>query len=329
MVIFSKYCKNHFRHLTAAKPEALDPQFMTFKHPISGVLPVIQTPFHEDRSIDYNTLKVELDFLFEAGVDGVTIAMVSEILRLTDQERDELNARVVEFVNGRGPVVASVGAESTEQAIRHTKAAVASGVDALMAIPPSLTRCNGTELLEYYRSLLGSSSLPLVVQDASGYVGNSIPIETQAAIWKIAPELVLFKPEAQPIGPNVSALLAATKGQAKIFEGTGGLALMDSFPRGIVGTMPGADVPWAIVAIWRALQSGNVQRASEIHAGLAALVSHMHNLGAYLTIEKFILVEQGIFKNTIVRGPIGYHADDLTRTEILRLFHALKKSCQQ
>lgn len=296
---------------------------------LTGVLPVIQTPFSEDLSIDYAALQAELDFLFDAGVDGVTIAMVSEILRLTDGERDELNARVVKIVDTRGPVIASVGAESTAQAARHAKAAAEAGVDGLMAIPPSLTRCNGAELVEYYRSILESTSLPLIVQDASGYVGSSIPIETQAAIWKIAPDLVLFKPEAQPIGPNVSALLSATDGQAKIFEGTGGLALMDSFPRGIVGTMPGADVPWAIVAIWKALQTGDIPRAGDIHARLSALVSHMHNLDAYLTIEKLLLVEQGIFKNTIVRGPVGYHADDATRTEILRLFHALKKSCEK
>lgn len=299
----------------------------TSEHKLAGVLPVIQTPFAEDRSIDYATLEAELDFLFLEGVDGVAIAMVSEVLRLTDAERDKLYAQVVKHVNGRGPVVASVGAEGAEQTVRHAKAAANAGVDALMAIPPSLTRCSAEELLVYYTRILETTSLPLVVQDASGYVGNAIPISTQAAIWKLAPDLVLFKPEAQPIGPNVTALLMATEGQARIFEGTGGLALMDSFPRGIVGTMPGADVPWAIVAIWRALQSGDLQRAGDIHARLSALVSHMHNLDAYLAIEKMLLVEQGIFRNTIVRGPVGYHADELTRTEILRLFYALQKSC--
>lgn len=221
----------------------------------------------------------------------------------------------------------SVGAESTMQAIRHTEAATKAGADAIMAIPPSLTRCDEIELLAYYRAILAASPLPLVIQDASGYVGNSIPVTTQAALWALAPERVFFKPEAQPIGFNVSAILKATNGQAKIFEGTGGLALMDSHPRGIVGTMPGADVPWAIVAIWEALQSGNRRHAGDIHARLAALVNLMHNLDAYLAIEKLLLVEQGVFRNTLVRGPVGYHTDENTRQEVLRLFNELKEVC--
>ena len=295
--------------------------------PLHGVLPVIQTPYREDWSIDSAVLKREIDWLFEEGVDGIVIAMVSEVLRLSDAERDDYVRQCVELCAGRGPVVASVGAESTAQAVRHARAAERAGADALMAIPPSLTRCSAAQLADYYRAILECTSLPLVVQDASGYVGNSIPVETQAALLDLAPERVLFKPEAQPIGPNVSALLQATGGRAKIFEGTAGLALMDSYPRGIVGTMPGTDVPWAIVAIWRALRAGDHRRAGEIHARLAALVNLMHNLDAYLAIEKLLLVEQGVFRNELVRGPVGYHADEGTRREVLRLFKQLKDVC--
>lgn len=235
---------------------------------LKGVLPVIQTPFRQDGSINREILHREIDWLFAEGVDGIVIAMVSEVLRLTDLERDTLTRHCVEIVAGRGPVVASVGAESSAQAIRHAKAAADAGADALMAIPPSLTRCPVNELVYYYKAILDATPLPLVVQDASGYVGNSIPVPTQAALLELAPDRVLFKPEAQPIGPNVSALLEATGGRARIFEGTAGLALMDSYPRGIVGTMPGADVPWAIVAIWRAMAAGDERRAGNIHARL-------------------------------------------------------------
>lgn len=294
---------------------------------LQGVLPVIQTPFERDWSINRKVLQREIDWLFNEGVDGIVIAMVSEVLRLTDLERDELTRLCVEFSAGRGPVVASVGAESSAQAVRHAKAACDAGADALMAIPPSLTRCPATELQCYYQSLLDATPLPLIVQDASGYVGNSIPVQTQADILAFAPERILFKPEAQPIGPSVSALLDATGGRARIFEGTAGMALMDSFPRGIVGTMPGADVPWAITAIWQALKAGDRERAGGIHARLAALVNLMHNLDAFLAIEKLLLVEQGIFDNELVRGPVGYHADKQSRLEILRLFNSLREVC--
>ena len=50
---------------------------------IYGVLPVFQTPFHTDESIDFATLDREIDWLFENGANGIVMAMVSETLRLS------------------------------------------------------------------------------------------------------------------------------------------------------------------------------------------------------------------------------------------------------
>ena len=45
-----------------------------------------------------------------------------------------------------------------------------------------------------------------------------------------------------------------------------------------------------------------------------------NSLDAFLAIEKYLLVKQGVFKNTLVRGPVGYTLDDETRREVDRLF---------
>jgi len=300
---------------------------MSLTQCIEGVLPVLQLPLNADDAIDFPTLAREIDFAFAAGANGVTIAMVTEILRLTDAERDELAENTVAFTAGRGPVIMSVGAESHAQARRHAQAAERAGANALMAIPPCLTLCSADKLEDYYLYLLQASSLPIIVQDASNYVGNAIPLATQARIYSAAPDRVMFKPEAQPLAQNLSLLRDATGGTARIFEGSGGLALVDTFYRGIVGTMPGTDVPWAIVALWRALRNGERVQAGAIHARLVALVALMHSLDGYLAIEKFLLREQGIFVNERRREPVGYELDEETREDVLRLFAALQEVC--
>ena len=125
---------------------------------MSGVLPVLQLPYHEDDSIDWDTLRGEVDWAFRHGAHGVVAAMVTEVLRLTDAERDELAARLVEFAGGRGPVVMSVGGESTWQAVRHARAAEQAGVTALMAIPPTNTRAAPAEVLAYYEGILAATT---------------------------------------------------------------------------------------------------------------------------------------------------------------------------
>ncbi len=102
-------------------------------------------------------------------------------------------------------------------------------------------------------AIVAAIDLPVIVQDASGYVGRPLPIAMQVRLLdEFGAERVMFKPEAAPLGPNLTALRESTGGRARVFEGSGGVALVDSFRRGIVGTMPGAELIQAMVALWQA-----------------------------------------------------------------------------
>lgn len=296
---------------------------------IAGVLPVLQLPYRDDNAIDWHTLDREVAWAFENGAQGVVAAMVTEVLRLTDAERDELAVRLVASVKGRGPVVMSVGAESTWQAVRQARAAEQAGVTALMAIPPTNTRASAAEVIAYYEAILAATALPLVVQDASGYVGVPLPIVAEADLFHRHPARVLFKPEAQPLGQNLSLLREATKGHAAIFEGSGGIALLDAHRRGIAGTMPGTEIVWAIRAEWDALQAGDLARATVLQGLIAPLISLQHGLDGFLSIEKLLLHRQGVFPNRHVRGPVGFKCDTATENEAIRLFEALCQLCSR
>ena len=69
---------------------------------IEGILPILHTPFDVNDEIDRDSLGREIDWAFEQGSNGVCSAMVSEILRLTSEERVELNRLIVEMTAGRG-----------------------------------------------------------------------------------------------------------------------------------------------------------------------------------------------------------------------------------
>jgi 4-hydroxy-tetrahydrodipicolinate synthase len=293
------------------------------QRPVRGVLPVFQTPYHDDESIDFNTLDRELDWLLEQGADGVVMAMVSEVLRLSTEEREQLAQHVCRTIDKRGAVIISTGAESARIAERLSRHAEAAGADALMAIPPVSIALDEDELLRYYSRILNSVAIPVVVQDASGYVGRPMSIALQARIFHEFGKRVMFKPEAVPIGPRLSALRDATGGKACVFEGSGGIALVDSFRRGIAGTMPGADLIDVLVALWRNLEHGDDARINTLSLPLSSLIAMQNSLDAFLAIEKHILVRRGIFKNTLVRGPVGYRLDTETRAEVDRLFDLL------
>lgn len=291
--------------------------------PLAGVLPIVHTPFTEEDAIDEASLRRQLDWAFETGADGCGTGMVSEILRLTPAERTRLAQLIPEIVDGRGPVFASCGGESTAQAVARAQEAAGAGNDALMAIPPTLSGLPAQQVEDYFTAIAEATELPLIVQDASAYVGQAIPLEVHVKLLgKFGPDKIFFKPEAAPLGPNLSALRDATGGEARIFEGSGGILLIDSFRRGIAGTMPGMDLLDGIVEVWRALHAGEDARAYEIYFPICALTALQMQAGldGFLAIEKHLLQKRGLFETSRRRPPINWELDAETQAEVDRLF---------
>jgi dihydrodipicolinate synthase/N-acetylneuraminate lyase len=289
---------------------------------VAGVLPVIQTPFTDHDDIDYTALSAEIEWVIEQGADGVTVGMVSEIIRLTSAERRDLASAVCEAASGTVSVI-SCGAESTIEAVRLAAHAESMGATSLMAIPPVHVGLPDASLVEYYAAIMQATAIPLVVQDASGYVGRPMSPAVLVRLYDMFGNRVYAKPEAVPIGPSISAIREATQGHVRVFEGAGGSALTDTFRRGIDGTMPAADVCWAVRAIWDALEAGDDETAYRVSGPLCALISLQTELDAFVAIEKHLLCRQHVISSRRQRGPLGYIPDDQTLAEADRLFDRL------
>jgi 4-hydroxy-tetrahydrodipicolinate synthase len=201
-----------------------------------------------------------------------------------------------------------------------------------MAIPPTSTPLPANQLTEYFQSLADSVRVPLIAQDASSYVGQPIPLDTCIRLLeRYGPEKVLFKPEASPVGPNLSALRDATHGRARAFDGSGGLSLVDCYRRGIVGTMPGMEFLPGIVALWQALQCSDEQAVYALYMPICALVSLQLQAGldGFLAVEKFILAKRRLFATEVRRKPYSWEMDRETRAELERLLEQLDAALQR
>ena len=296
--------------------------------PLHGVLAIAHTPFTEADEIDPAALKRAIDWAFAVGADGLGTGMVSETLKLTSDERVSLTKMLVEFAAGRGPVFAAVGAESTKQALGFAVAAEQAGCDAVMAVPPLTSRLSESHLVDHFRALADGVGIPIIVQDASGYVGQSIPVGVCVKLLdRYGPDKVLFKPEAAPNGPTLSALRDATGGKARMFEGSGGVFLIDSFRRGIAGTMPGLDLLDGVVAVWRALRLGDEEAAYRAYFPVCAIVALelQAGLDGFLAVEKYLMVKRGLWASARRRRPYGWELDAETAAEVDRLYDRLQR----
>jgi 4-hydroxy-tetrahydrodipicolinate synthase len=296
-------------------------------HKLEGVFPVVHTPFDDQDEIDWESLQREVEWAIGVGADGLATGMVSEVLRLSGDERLRLTERLLEFVAGRLPVVIAVGAESTRQAVAYTEHACRHGCAAIMATPPISARVSEEQLLVYYDQLARAADVPVIVQDASSYVGQSISLNVcRQLVERLGPDKVLFKPEAMPVGLHISALREATGGLARVFEGSGGIYLVDTFPRGIVGTMPGTEFLPGIVALWKALRGGETSMVYRLYLPICGLVALQLAMGldGFLAVEKYVMKRRGIFRTEHRRGPYSWSLDDWARVQIDRLWEMLE-----
>ena len=291
-----------------------------------GVYSVVQTPLDENDNIDQAIFKREIDWLIECGVKGLVLAMVSEVMRFSADERRLQWQSALKIINKQVPLIVSVGAESTAIAISLAKSAQADGATALMATPPAIFPATSDEIYTYYSEIIEAVKIPLIVQDASNYMGQPLDLVLYGnLIENYGTERVQFKPEAKPVKERVAALQEIANGQARIFEGQSGIDLLDTHPLGLVGTMPGGEIPWAIIKLWNALESNNLELAKSIHNLVSQIVAFQQNIDGYVAVEKYLLVKQGIFESVRQRGPVRTILSSEVKIEIDQIFEKLVK----
>ncbi len=280
---------------------------------MQGVYPILSCPFDGASRVDPESLAREVEYLIEAGVDGVGLGLATEIPKLSEAERDLVLTTVVEQARGRVKVVMKSDAPGTDLALHYARRAAELGADALMVMPPPVAGMPGSAMRAYFHAIAREVGLPIFIQD----VPTAPVAPAQAA--QIARELDhpwYLKAESPPTPPRVAEAVAAADGKLVVFGGAHGAYFPEELRRGSVGTMPGAVVPEAYVGTWRLWRAGRHAEAEAHFARygtLLRLFQQQTGIGTYLVKEA--LRRQGIFATNVVRAPSA-KPDELAYQEL-------------
>ena len=136
---------------------------------ISGNIVAIVTPMRDDGAVDENSLHHFLEDLIEQGANGVVAAgTTGESPTLSVSEHRRLIAFVARCVDGRIPVIAGVGANSTTEAIELTKGALHDGADGGLSVTPYYNKPPQEGLYRHFSAIADSSAFPLILYDVPG-----------------------------------------------------------------------------------------------------------------------------------------------------------------
>ncbi len=281
-----------------------------------GVFTIPVTPFDDRGDIDEDSLRHCVQLCVDAGAHGVIAPVnASEAPLLSEQERLRVARIVVETVDHRVPVVVGVSAATTGLSQMFAQHAREIGADAVMAMPPYARKPSGDELLEYFRVVAVSAHLPVFVQNYSGPAGTPMTAAFMARLVQEIDGVESINEETLAAGHVMSETFQLAGPRLKgIMGGMAGRFMLDEYARGACGTMPACEVTDVHVAIWNALDSGDLARARALHNRLIPLLNIEWLYGP--AMYKEVLRRRGVIDTAKVRGPGAVELDAADQREL-------------
>ncbi|HXT36225.1 MAG TPA: dihydrodipicolinate synthase family protein [Chloroflexota bacterium] len=289
---------------------------VTHHKPLTGVIAILVTPFTEDDRLDLLGLARVAEYTIGLGVHGIGIGLASEYLALSDAECVAVARTLVETARDRLPVMMSCGRPSSAATIGLARDIAATGVDALMVLPPYVLQPGGAGLVAHYQAVAGAVATPIVVQDAPQMSGASLSAELLAGLVREVPSIRYLKIEALPSVPKIAELARLLAGDPKgaeaLIGGAGGMHLVDELRHGARATMPGCSYADIFVRVWDAFQAGDLATARRVlYRALPHLLYASQSFSALVGTQKEWLRRVGVIESARLRAPAEQLSDEI------------------
>lgn len=286
---------------------------------LRGCIPILCTPFHDDLSIDLDSLQREIEWVLAEGASGVaTLALASEGYKLTDAERDKVASAVVAAVGGRVPVVVSADGPGHSIAVDRAVRAQSLGASALMVLPPYFVAPDQQNLYDYYRQIGEAVSIPVMIQDAPQLTKVSMSPSLWARLATDVETIRYVKAEGTPGGPVITETLRLSDGRLAMFCGWGGLGAIDAFERGAVGSMPAPNFTRLFADVQSLIDRGESAAAeARFDEELPFSLWAMQSIDFSVAAAKAEMLRRGVIRSAAMRQPATV-LDEISRKQLGR-----------
>jgi dihydrodipicolinate synthase/N-acetylneuraminate lyase len=271
-----------------------------------GVFPVVPTTFTESGELDLQSQKRCVDFMIDAGSNGLCIlANFSEQFLLSDDEREVLTKTILEHVDGRVPVIVTTTHFSTQVCAQRSRRAQDQGAAMVMVMPPyhgATFRVPEEKIYEFYTGLSDAIDIPIMIQDAPAS-GTVLSAAFLARMAKEIKQVSYFKIETAGAASKLRELIRlggdAIEGP---WDGEEAITLMPDLDAGATGAMTGGAYPDGIRLIVDAYAAGRREAAITLYQQWLPLINYENRQGGILS-AKALMKEGGVIACEAPRHP--------------------------
>jgi len=241
--------------------------------PIVGSIVALVTPMREDGSVDHDALRALIDWHIAEGTDCVgVVGTTGESPTLNVEEHWEVIRVAVEHARGRIPIMAGTGANSTAEAIEHSRYAAKVGADCTLSVVPYYNKPSQEGIYQHFRAIAEACDVPMVLYNVPGRTVADMQPDTALRLAQL-PNIVGIKEASGDIERAATLIKHAPPGFA-VYSGDDGTAIALMLLGGQGNISVTANVaPRAMRELCIAALEGRVREATQIHMRLLALHS--------------------------------------------------------
>ncbi|MDH5896320.1 4-hydroxy-tetrahydrodipicolinate synthase [Vibrio splendidus] len=152
----------------------------------SGSIVALVTPFSTDGEVDFDSLKKLVEHHVAAGSDGlVAVGTTGESSTLTIEEHVKVVNKIVEFADGRIPVIAGTGANATHESVLFSRLLNGSGIAGCLSVTPYYNKPTQEGLYQHYKAIAEVSDVPQILYNVPGRTAVDLLPETVARLAEI------------------------------------------------------------------------------------------------------------------------------------------------
>ncbi|MDR2104922.1 MAG: 4-hydroxy-tetrahydrodipicolinate synthase [Deferribacteraceae bacterium] len=228
-----------------------------------GSIVALATPLNGGQ-VDKEKLKELVDFQIKNGTQGiVSMGTTGEAATMSHEEDIEITALVVKHVNGRIPVIAGTGSNSTREALFLTEAAKKSGADAALVVTPYYNKPTQEGLYQHFKYLAENVDIPIILYNVPSRTGVWLQPETMARLSKVT-GIVAVKESSGGVDAAMHLLRLAPDFTVLSGDDNFTLPLMALGAKGVISVAANV-IPDKVSTLCRFMLNGDYPAARKLH----------------------------------------------------------------
>ena len=238
-----------------------------------GAAVAIVTPFHEDKTVNFEKFGELIEDQIAGGTDAIVVCgTTGESSTLTHEEHLEVIKYCVEKVAGRIPVVAGTGSNCTETAIYLSTEAEKYGVDGVLLVTPYYNKATQFGLFQHFKTIADSIKVPCILYNVPSRTGCNIQPETAVRLCTEVENIVGIKEASGDIS-QIAKLMSMADGKVDLYSGNDDqiVPLLSLGGKGVISVLSNV-APAQAHEICAAYFAGDVKRSAKLQLDAIPLI---------------------------------------------------------